>query len=496
MIAVLRPLRLPPRIIGLARTIPAMTYRQVPHFPTAIARQIAAFLLTVGLALSPAAAQRVPPADSSAYARAVAAGYKAAIYCSGIFTAGRTPAQIDADELAGIYPDYDRIVPALTATIDARQGAVSVAFDPALPPRRARWTPSWGCITDAIGLPPPVDSVTYPSAPHPAPADPRPWPQGDAGIAPRPAPALASLVAAALDRRTYGEGSNTTGIVILRDGRIVAERYAAGWGPFVANRTWSAGKSIAGTLVGLAAATGVVRADAPAQVPEWATQGDPRAAITLDQLLRMASGLHSDTAGNRTDLIYFGGGLVTQDATHWPIEAAPGSRFRYANNDILLAVRSLRAALGEDAYARYPATALFAPLGMAHTQAGTDWQGNYILSSQVWSTARDLARLGQFWLQDGVWQGRRLLPEGWVKYMATPSGPQPAGDGPGYGATLWLFGPRQGLPAGSYAAQGNRGQYVMVVPSAHLVVVRRGEDPGAARFDIARFTADVIAAGK
>ena len=226
-------------------------------------------------------------------------------------------------------------------------------------------------------------------------------------------------------------------------------------------------------------------------MPEWQTPGDPRATIKLDDLLRMASGLHSGAAGNRTDAIYFGGTVVTEEATAWPLEAKPGTRFRYANDDILLAIRSLRATLDDERYADYPSKALFEPLGMTHTVAERDWRGNYILSSQVWSTARDLARLGQFWLQDGVWQGQRLLPEGWMAYMTTPSGPQPA-DGPGYGATLWLFGPKQGLPAGSYAAQGNRGQFVMVVPSEHLVVVRRGEDPGAARFDIAGFTAEVI----
>ena len=98
-----------------------------------------------------------------------------------------------------------------------------------------------------------------------------------------------------------------------------------------------------------------------------------------------------------------------------------------------------------------------------------------------------------FWSQDGVWQGKRMLPAGWMRTMTTPSGPQPL-SGPGYGATMWLFGPKQGLPEGSYAAQGNRGQYVMVIPSRQLVIVRRGEDPGTARFDIAHFAADVAAA--
>ena len=210
----------------------------------------------------------------------------------------------------------------------------------------------------------------------------------------------------------------------------------------------------------------------------------------------MASGLHSDTAGNRTDALYMGATTVTQEVTHWPLEAAPGTRFRYANNDILLAIRSLRAALNnDDRYHAFPRTELFDKIGMTHTVAETDWAGNFILSSQVWSTARDLARLGLLWLNDGVWQGERILPEGWVKSMTTPSGPQPE-DGPGYGATMWLFGPDQGLPAGSYAAQGNRGQYIMVIPSERLVIVRRGEDPVGARFDIAKFSADVAAALK
>lgn len=449
------------------------------------------FLLSI-----PAAAQQVaPPTASSpsaptAYQRAVAAGYKAAMLCSGLFNAGRTERQVEADELAGIYPEYAAIVPTLAATVDRENRTVTVAWSPDMPPRWAvHRGADGGCTTYPIGslpAPPSPDSRRHPL--EIARADPRPWPLGDAGIAPRPARALADRVAAAFGD-TYGAGAKTTGVVVLRDGRLVAERYAAGWGPFVSNRTWSVGKSIAGTLVGVASAHGGPRIDAPAPIAAW--KDDPRRAITLDQLLRMASGLHSDTAGNRTDGIYFGGAAVDQDATHWPIEARPGTRFRYANNDILLAVLSLRETLGP----RYRDLApdFFHALGMNHTVAETDWANNYVLSSQVWSTARDLARLGQFWLQDGVWDGKRLLPANWVRTMTTPSGPQPA-SGPGYGATLWLFGPVQGLPEGSYAAQGNRGQYVMVIPSRRLVIVRRGEDPGPARFDIARFAADVAAA--
>lgn len=484
-----RPRRFAPRLAASARGAGYVTDGARCEFARRRAAVATRMTMALALAAAPAAAQPEP----SSYTRAIAAGYKALTYCNGIFAAGRTPAQIDAEELAGIYPEYDAIVPTLTASVDRERYTVDVAYDATMPPRTAIWrNPSDGCVTFPIGSSVTKEAPAHPGRAQPAGAGPGPWPGGDQPAPTHPPAPLAARVTAAFSGG-YGQGAKTTGVVVVHNGRIIAERYADGWGPLVAGRTWSVGKSIAGTLVGLAVSANAAQPNERAAVPEWGTFTDPRRDITLDNLLRMASGLHSDTAGNRTDLLYFGGGLVTQDATHWPLEARPGTRFRYANNDILLAVRSLRSTLGEGRYRDFPHQALFDPLGMGHTQAETDWDGNYILSSQVWSTARDLARLGQFWLQDGVWQGKRLLPEGWMRYMTTPSGPQPA-DGPGYGATMWLFGPAQGLPAGSYAAQGNRGQYVMVIPSAKLVVVRRGEDPGAARFDIAHFAADVLAA--
>jgi CubicO group peptidase (beta-lactamase class C family) len=453
-------------------------------------------VLLLFLLAAPAASQQVAR-EPSAYDRAIAAGYKALTLCSAMFNGqGRTQAQVEALELTGIYPEYDAILPTLTTHVTPRDGftgRVEVAFDPALPPRIAHWVNNQGCTILPIGsrgegrgtrwVIDASDLLTV--------SDARPWPAGDAMPPVQTSAELAVPVARAFDGASYGTG-RTTGIVVLHDGRMVAERYAGGFGPHVAQRTWSVAKSIAGTLVGIAVAEGALHPDSPPPIPEW--ENDPRNAILLDQLLRMASGLHNSPAGNRTDATYFGGTSVTQEIASWPLAAAPGSRFRYANNDILAAVRGLRHAINDDdRYHAFPRSRLFAPLGMTRTVAETDWQGNFILSSQVWSTARDLARLGLFWLQDGVWEGRRILPEGWMAYMTRSSGPQPA-SGPGYGATLWLFGPAQGLPAGSYAAQGNRGQYVMVVPSRHLVIVRRGEDGIGMRFDIARFTADVIAA--
>lgn len=129
---------------------------------------------------------------------------------------------------------------------------------------------------------------------------------------------------------------------------------------------------------------------------------------------------------------------------------------------------------------------------MDHTVAETDWQGDYVLSSQVWSTARDLAKLGQLYLDDGVLPGgERILPGNWVDYVSSPTGPQP--DGPfGYGAGFWLLNNSEGVPPDTFAAMGNRGQFIVIVPSMNIVIVRRGEDPVGSRFDIASFTRDVL----
>jgi CubicO group peptidase (beta-lactamase class C family) len=279
---------------------------------------------------------------------------------------------------------------------------------------------------------------------------------------------------------------------VVHRGRIVAEHYAEGFNATTAQRTWSVAKSLTGTLIGAAVQQGKLRVDAPANIPEWGPPGiDPRRAITVDQLLRMSSGLHSATAGNRTDALYFGGTAVTDEVTSWPLEVGPGTRFRYANNDIVLAMRALRANLGDDVAYNAFAPVFFNKLGMTRTVMERDWRGNYVSSSQVWSTARDLARFGLLYLADGVWNGERVLPEGWRAYVTRPTGPQPL-DNRRYGATFWLFNNVPGVPADAFSANGNRGQFVVIIPSLELVIVRRGEDPG--RFDIDTLTAEVVKA--
>ena len=455
-------------------------------------KTVATLLLCV-CATTATAQQKTP----GTYERAIAAGYKALTLCSGLFNAGRTEAQLSALELKGIYPEYDAIVPTLAANIDARTKMVSVAFDDAQAPRIAAWRPNLGCTQLPIGATADA-AATLPRFDEQAPRlDDKPWPLGDKQATARvrgDRRALDRSVALAFGKH-FGEGSETTSVIVVQRGRIVAEKYREGFGPQVSQRTWSVAKSLTGTLIGIARSEGLADPAKPVPLAQWQVPGDPRAAITTDNLLRMASGLYSATAGNRTDALYFGGATVDQDAAASPELMPPGSTFRYANNDIVLAARGLRESIGDNAKAlAFPFKQLLWKIGMTRTVPETDWHGNFVLSSQVWSTARDLARLGLLYQNDGMFLGQRLLPEGWRRYVTTPSGPQPPTGEFGYGATFWLLNRSPGVPADTFSAFGNRGQYVIIVPSRNVVIVRRGEDPAGAKFDVAQFTAEMLAA--
>ncbi len=461
---------------------------------------VAVFAAALGTfnAAAPAGEEGSSPQDM--HSRALAAGYKAAFTCSDVFDAGQTPEQIAADDLEGIYLEYQKLVRNLPAAhINRERHMVSVNYGDKLPPRISAWRPDLGCTELPIGAGPETASI-LPQLKAVRPAgdmDRVAWPQGDADAVSimKPPAALSRVISDLFDGHSYGAGTKTTAVIVIRDGKILAERYRDGFDLHTPQRTWSVAKSITATLVGRAVQLGLVKVDDPVNIPEWKHRGDPRAAITLAMLLHMNSGLWTDGPGNRTDEIYLGGGSVTQWATAMPLEATPGTRFHYSNNDALLAARSLRASLGDgQAAIDFPFTELFWRIGMFHTTPETDWQGNYVLSSQVWTTARDIARLALLYINDGVWGGQRLLPDGWAQFVATPAGTQPP-TGEGYGAFFWLFGPRQGLPEGTYLMNGNRGQYIFIVPSRKVVIVRRGFDrDNSGIFDVARCGHDILAA--
>ncbi|GJL93361.1 serine hydrolase domain-containing protein [Hyphococcus sp.] len=452
--------------------------------------------LTISGILGLAHAQSPDPAHLS-----LVAGYKAAFTCSAHFNAGRSIEQIAGDELNRIYPDYRKAITALPdAVIDEDRKTVSVSYDGGA--RIAAWRPFLGCTQWPSGATEfPVPKVNLKSPASEAGAL---WPMGErTGVVLADQPYgfnLAGIVADAFDRKTYGDGTETTAVLVVMNGEIVAEKYRDGFDANTPQRTWSVAKSIAATVIGAAVQDGLIAVDGPAGLKTWSSPGDPRGAITVENLLQMGSGLTSPTAGNRTDDVYFGGGRVVDHAITNRLVAEPGTVWRYANNDTMTVMRALHERMKSDRkFLEYPFRKILQPLGMDHTFLETDWNGDFIMSSQVWTTARDLARIGLLYLNDGVWEGKRILPKGWAEYVSTPAPAQPpleraTGEQlPGYGAQFWLYGERHGLPEGSYAARGNRGQYLMIIPARKIVIVRRGFDDGGG-FNLDQFSADILAA--
>lgn len=439
------------------------------------------------------------------YDHALAAGYKAQFTCSGLWNGGKSKKDIDADELSGVYPKIADIVPTLEAEVDQAERQVRVAYSGNMPPRTAIWNRVSGCTSMPIGFGglktgAPVKEREY--------LDDRPWPMGDqtpslptrSEITP-----MQKVAATAFDGQSFGTKSKTSAVLIVKDDQIIAEQYKSGHDLHTAQRTWSVAKSMAGTIIGHSVHQGMVDVTAKTQIPQWQKFGDPRKFVTIDNLLRMSSGLTSDTAGNRTDAIYMGGTSVSPRAITWPLLHKPGTKFRYANNDTLLAVLAVQASHKDRKFKLgnympkvhdFDPYGFFQKLGMTRTYVETDWQDNYILSSQVWTTARDLGRMGILYLNNGMWEGERLLPENWREYVSTPSGPQPTGRNFGYGAQFWLMNRSDGIPKDTFAAFGNRGQYLVIIPSMDLAIVRRGYDTRDTRFDIEAFTRAVVKAAK
>jgi len=240
-------------------------------------------------------------------------------------------------------------------------------------------------------------------------------------------------------------------------------------------------RSITQALVGILASDGKIDIHAPADVPEWSAPGDPRGAITLDQMLRMVSGLafvEDYRPDQESDVVEMLFGRGQQDVAHFaadfPLEHPPGAFWAYSSGTTNIISRcAARAAnaFGPD-FETFMRERLFAPIGMTTPMPRFDEAGVFIGSSFCFCSARDFARFGLLYLRDGVWDGRRILPEGWVDYARTPTPRQPTED-QGYGAQWWL-----GLAGpGSFSAQGYEGQYITIVPDLDLVVVRNGTTP-------------------
>jgi CubicO group peptidase (beta-lactamase class C family) len=435
-------------------------------------------------------------------------GVQAVLMCNGLFTSHRTLEQVFAQELAYLREpvgtarggDYE---------VDRSRKAVAIGKAGVLPTMRAAFRPGLGCIVMAPDQTfEDIESLPVLDVPPP-PGDPAaiPWPDGDL-VAEEPLPAnvdAAALAAAsdwAFDRESPEQV--TLSLLVVHQGRIVHERYAPGVDAATRTRTWSTAKSIAVTLIGMLVDQGHMALDEPLGF-EWlpraaSPETDPRNAITLRHVLNMSSGLYPvDNFGleyaTGSGLAYWAGASSVRGARHRALIREPGTSWDYENYDTLLGVYAMKLALGDaETYLQYPRRALLDRIGMRSSLLSVDRFGDFILSSQVYTNARDLARFGLFYLQGGVWGGQRLLSEAWIDFVRTPA-PATAESGNFYGGQWWLVpDDRTDVPADAYSTAGNRGQYVIVVPSHDLVIVRRGLDYGRQGFNRWDLTREVLKA--
>jgi CubicO group peptidase (beta-lactamase class C family) len=304
-----------------------------------------------------------------------------------------------------------------------------------------------------------------------------------------------------------GPLATTYAVVVVHRGRLIAERYQGALPSFthppapVTVETpllsWSMAKSMLHAVVGLLVKDGRLDLDAPADVPEWSDPGDPRHAITVRHLLAMRDGLDfaEDYVDDRTsDVIamLFGDGQA--DMAHFaadrPLAAAPGARFNYSSGTTNIISAVVARLVGPGApYEAFLHERLFGPVGMASARPEFDGAGTWVASSYVRATARDFARFGLLYLRDGVWDGTRLLPEGWVDYGRTIESVDPE-DGP-YGAHWWGVA---GDTLGTFRASGYEGQSITICPALDLIVVRLGKTPTEHDPDLVAWRADVVQA--
>lgn len=314
-----------------------------------------------------------------------------------------------------------------------------------------------------------------------------PWPYGDKIADTIPSVIDKAKLEAAVDKaftEPYaGKKQRTRAVVVVYDGQLIAEKYAPGFNRDTKMYGWSMAKSFTAALIGILVKQGKLNIMQPAPVPEWSAASDPRHAITLENLLQQTSGLDFledySKASDVTNMLYKTDDMAGFTANH-SLAHTPGTLFSYSSGNSNILSRIIRQTVGEKDYATYPATALFYKTGMYNTLFEPDASGTYVGSSYINATARDYARFGLLYYNDGVWNGERILPEGWVKQTRI----SPAANKlKSYGYQFWLNGfandnaiqrKYPDVPADMFYCDGYAGQAIFIIPSLKLVIVRLG----------------------
>jgi len=438
--------------------------------------------LSAWLILTPLLDAQVPiPQPQGTHTENGLAGY-AKILCSGVFVSGRAPEEVARGSAYFFMPRAEQDQVKWTIDRDAKLARASLGSVT----REARYYGDQGCIIQnpskpGIHFKPVAVTTTLPDALSQS------WPMGDKPDTAPLAPGVdRAKLDAALDAAFADPAAMTAAFVVVHKGRIVAERYGPGVTANTQLESWSMGKSLAATLFALLVKDGTYTIEQPAPVPLWRKLGDPRGAIRNIDLLRMSAGLkflgNQEPGANQTypDHYYIYTGAI--DAFEYsitrPQEYPPNTDGRYRNSDPLTIAYLTKLAVtkrGEN-FLTWPQRALFDRIGIRKQVLETDPYGNFLITGYDYGTARNWARIGLLYLQDGMWQGRRILPEGWATFVSTPA---PAWKRAEYGGFFWLN--RVGtwnLPEDTYLAAGAGGQNTWIVPSRELVIVRMGHMRG------------------
>ena len=455
---------------------------------------LATTIAFAGLALGAVRAHDVPK---------VATGFIADVLCSETFVSG-LDIRRNLTETSDAMPGAGLLTWAMDYQVDRARKDVTVTLF-GIGRSRAVYREGLGCTLEHgaeiadVALPPDDrQPALLPEIAGPA-------------VVPPQSPELSAALDHAFTEPAQPPYRRTRAIVVMKAGRIVAERYADGIGPETPLLGFSMTKSVISALTGILVRQGRLKLDGPAPVAAWTNPDDPRHAITVDQLLRHTAGLALGSSLQASlgsvfepvNRMKFTEDDMAAYAASMPLATAPGRVWNYHDGNTLILSHLIRNAAGgnpEGALA-FAHRELLAPLGMRHVTLQLDGAGTIEGSSEMLASARDWARFGQLYLNDGVAGGRRILPEGWVNYSASATPNAWVGIGAGFwtnqgdsfGAT---FRVEHGWPRDAFFAKGTIGQYTIVIPSERLVIVRLGRSPNAPPaadgvFDLVR---DVVAA--
>ncbi|HEX6316000.1 MAG TPA: serine hydrolase [Gemmatimonadaceae bacterium] len=426
-----------------------------------------------------------PPGDALTHHTA---GF-AKIMCSAVFITGLAP-EFAAENVGYFTSPYAERSKVDKPVIDREKRAVHITMPNGVT-RTARLVGDQGCVALPLGS----DSLRFTPVDVKSQlpdASTQPWPMGDVlPEGPLPSGVDATKLRQAVDA-AFDPAGMTAAFVVTWKGRLIAERYGEGVTAQTPLESWSMGKSLTATLLGILVRRGVYQLEQPAPVPEWQKPGDPRAKIRIADILQMSSGLRIrapqdpdyDPSGPYPDHLYLytGGVNSFEYAATRPQQWAPGTVGRYRNTDPVLINYLIRLGVEKrgEQYLSFPQRALFDKIGIRTMVMETDPYGNFLAQGYELASGRDWARLGNLYLQDGVWNGDRILPEGFVEFVSTVAPAWAADKRPIYGGFFWINGDGTfPVPRDAYYMAGAGGQTTLIIPSHDLVVVRLGHYKGS-----------------